>query len=58
MPHSLRGVYMHVPRGDLALEYFLQWLECTMLACDLVSIRLFGLCSMTASTFGFMRRRP
>ena len=41
MPQSLRGVYMHVPRGDLALEYFLQWLECTMLACDLVSIRLF-----------------
>lgn len=32
---------MHVPHVDLALEDFLQWLECTMLACGLVSIKFF-----------------
>lgn len=41
MPQSLRGAYMQVSRSDLALGKYLQWLECTMLACDLVSIRLF-----------------
>jgi hypothetical protein len=39
-PQSLRGAYMQVSRSDLALEKYLPWLECTMLACDLVSIRL------------------
>ena len=36
-------MYMHAPRSDLALEYFLQWLECTMLACELVSIGFFDI---------------
>ena len=37
---------MHVSRSDVALEYFLQWLERTMLACDLVSIRLSNYCML------------
>ena len=43
MPQSLRGALQAVNALTWRWNIFLQWLECTMLACELVSVGFFDI---------------